>query len=187
MCTKQLKAIYSVCRPLCDPIQHYGSSFFFPLAQTALQVKCLHHGSDLSSHPHISSFWSSIYSTSLCMGEAMLQCYDFHPLHSQCVSCRLSQSHTLASISMTVFCAITHLPRSGCTSLCWYMDSVTKETQAEGRLAWLKMQLPRERGLLELGYKTNTADKQATFGADSVPCTLEIKTPCRFNTPQLNL
>lgn len=34
---------------------------------------------------------------------------------------------------------------------------------------------PLEKGLLELGYKTNKADKQATFGGDSVPCTPEIK------------
>lgn len=57
------------------------------------------------------------------------------------------------------------------------MYSLTKETQAEGRLARLKMQLPqkKKRGLLELGYKTNKADKQATFGADSVPSAPEIK------------
>lgn len=55
------------------------------------------------------------------------------------------------------------------------MDSVTKETQAEGRLALAEDAAFSERGLLELGYKTNKADKQATFGGDSVPCTPELK------------
>lgn len=89
---------------------------------------------------------------------------------------RVSHTHSLflpAILAWVSLCNYTP-PRSGCTSLCWYMDSVTKKTQGEGRLARLKMQL-RGKELLELGYKTNKADKQATFGGDSVPCTPEIK------------
>lgn len=147
------------------------------LPQAALQVNHLNQEFDLSSRPHVSSFWQSTYSASLCMDDATMQCYEFQCSHSQHASCRLSQSHTLALSAILAWVSLCNYtpPWSGCTSLCWYTHSVTKETQAQGRLAQLKLQLPWKRGLLELGYKTNKADKQATFGGDSVPCTPEIK------------
>lgn len=91
-------------------------------------------------------------------------------------------------------CAITHLldrtaPRCIDTRTPWQRKHMRR-----CRLAQLKVQLPWRGGggeLQELGCKTNKTDKQATFGADSVPLAAEIKikkrAPCRFNTPQLNL
>lgn len=55
---------------------------------------------------------------------------------------------------------------------------------AEGRLVRLKAQ-PSMRRAVELGYKANKADKQHL--QHSAPPAPKIKTPCRFNAPQLNL
>lgn len=53
--------------------------------------------------------------------------------------------------------------------------SSDKGNTGRGQISLAEDAASSGKGLLDLGYKTNKADKQATFGGDSVPSTPEIK------------
>lgn len=86
----------------------------------------------------------------------------------------VTHTHSLSYISMSVFVQLH-------TSLIWLHLTVLihafgdKGNTGAGQISPAEAAASLEKGLLELGYKTNKADKQATFGGDSVPCTPEIK------------